>query len=622
MQGVMTRPNAGLNEYTPSTELNDNYLSEGMDVLAYRDQAIKFNVVDTTLAKYLHDAGTNIGSVRAVLPAVGSDDATNTWVFYVLTYKADNWRILKVTYIAGVGAITTFNCTVAVKTDGLPSACVFTTEAETYYCFSFDTSDRIHFIQHNAGTYGYADLPFTPKKLIAHANRVFAIGDPNKLWWCRAGDLFSWYGAEYDDDYIAASQNLKNGAFTITTQPNTTRLITFKHTKTDTVDTLGEIALVGKDFEGTAQSENVVLIEGERVVSSKRYSELTSATMSGWTQGGATPDTVEIGVGPVGSKYVQADAGYWTVEREPVLREMCVLSGDLYLFGPHNIHVFQGYSYDTFNLQQVIADTGINDVPDQIGHRVLAVCENTAYFRYGNDIYSFNGASKPRIISRPVFVNGASTNGVFGGIYFTGNDWALASDTENLYLYQSDTTPSEYYRYDNEAKTWWKMSGITKTDAGTADTINVLFVPSYSKAFAFSFVTINTAGAATWFITTDLGLTQGTVYPYIVSKAFNTNPSEDGTLTDLILQVKGTKDATANITVLYQLTDNGSTFTTAKAYTAYKFTGDTEILQIPLHMSYIHRAHHYRLKIIVQSTVSPVYLYNMERRFRTIGRSR
>jgi hypothetical protein len=623
MQGVITRPTAGLNEYTPSTELNDNYLSEVLNVLPYRDQALKFDVVDTTLLKYMHDDGDNIGSVRAVLPAVGTDDSSATWVFYVLTFKADNWRILKVEYSTVTSNITTFVCTVASVSDGLPSACVFTTESETYYCFSFDTSDRIHFVQHNAGTYGYADLPFTPKKLIAHANRVFAIGSPNKLWWSRAGDLFSWYGAEYDNDYIAAEQAMKNGALTITTQPNTTRLITFTHRSNNLVDTLGSIDLVGTDFEGNAQSETIAPVSNVRVVSEKRYKTITSATQSGWVQAGGATDYISIGVGPVGSKYVQADAGYWTVEREPELREMCVLSGDLYLFGSHNIHVFQGFSYDTFNLQQLIADTGINAVSSGYKqHRVLAVSENTAYFRYGDDIYSFNGSSKPRVISRPVFVNGASTNGVFGGIYFTNDNWALVCDNKYLHLYQTDTTPTVNYRYDHEAKTWWKMSGITNTDAGTTDTINMLLVPSYSKAYTFSFVTINTAGAATWFFSTDLGLTQSTTYPYLVSKAFNTNPSEDGTLTDLILQVKGAKDTTANITVQYQLTDNGSTFTTAKTYSAHAFTGDTEILQIPLHMSYIHRAHHYRLKIIVQSTVSPVYLYNMERRFRTLGRSR
>ena len=621
MKGVFTRPTSGLNEYTPSTEITDNHLSELLDVLPYREQAVMFNVVDSTLLKYMADDGDNIGKVRAVLPVIGSDDVNKTWTFYVLTYKADAWRILKVEYTGTVDTITTFSCT-ATATDGLPSACIFTTEAETFYCFSFDSSTRLHFIQHTAGTYGYVDLPFTPKKLISHANRVFAIGDPNKLWWCRAGDLFSWYGAEYDDDAVSTSQTLGNKAFTITTQPNTTRLITFTHTKTDTIDTLGSIALVGLDYAGVSQSETITLVDSTRVISTKYYSSLTSATMSGWVLGGATPDTLLIGTGPVGSKYVQADAGYWTVEREPELRDMCVLSGEIYLFGPHNIHIFQGYSYDTFSLQQMIADVGIADLPSQIGHRNLAVCENLAYFRYGNDIYSFDGNSHPRIISRPVILNGQSSNGVFGGVAFSGSDWALASDNEYVYLYQSDATPINYYRYAQETKTWWKLSGITNTQAGTAETINVLFVPSYSKAYMFSFVSINSAATPTWFFTTELGLTQGTVYPYIVTKAYNTNPSEDGTLTALILQLKGTAAATCNITVQYQLTDNGSTFTTAKSYSAQVMTGDTEIFEIPLLVSSVYRTHHYRLKIIVQSTVSPVYLYNIERRFRIIGRSR
>jgi len=605
----------------PSTEITDNHLSDALDVLPYRDQAIMFNAVNSALLKYLADDGDNIGVVRAVLPAFGSDDTATTWTFYVLTYKAGAWRILKVEYTGTVDTITTFSCT-ATATNGTPSACIFTTEAETYYCFTFDSSDRLHYIRSTAGTYGYIDLPFSPKKIIAHASRVFAIGEPNKLWWCRAGDLFSWYGSEYDNDAVSTSQTLGNKAFTITTQPNTTRLITFTHTKTDTLDTLGSIALVGLDYAGVSQTETITLVDSTRVISSKYYSSITSATMSGWTQGGATPDTLLIGTGPVGSKYVQADAGYWTVEKELELIDMCVLSGDLYLFAPHNIYVFQGYSYDTFSLQHMIADVGIREVPNKLGHRNLTVVENLAYFRYGNDIYSFDGNSQPRIISRPIIVNGQSTNGIAGGIPAVGSYWALASDNEYVYLYQSDQTPDGHYRYSQETKTWWYFSGVTKTDVGTAENINTLFVPSYSKAMMFNFVSINSATVPTWFFTTELSVTQSTTYPYVITKAFNTSPSEDGTLTALILQLKGTNAATANITVSYQTTDSGTTFTTIKAYSAQAFTGDTEIFEIPLLGSSIHRQHHYRIKIIIQSATYPVYLYNIERRFRVVGRSR
>ena len=58
-------------------------------------------------------------------------------------------------------------------------------------------------------TFGDVDLPFYPKKIVAHVNRVFIIDIENKLWWCRAGDFYTWYGLEQDDDYIVTSTNCK-----------------------------------------------------------------------------------------------------------------------------------------------------------------------------------------------------------------------------------------------------------------------------------------------------------------------------------------------------------------------------------------------------------------------------
>jgi hypothetical protein len=91
-----------------------------------------------------------------------------------------------------------------------------------------------------------------------------------------------------------------------------------------------------------------------------------------------------------------------------------------------------------------------------------------------------------------------------------------------------------------------------------------------------------------------------------------------------VLQVKGVSTYTADITVQYSLTDDADDFIDIKAYDNYIFDGDVEILSIPVPIGNIANAHHYRLKIIIGSSshATGVYLFNIERRFRIIGRAR
>ena len=279
--------------------------------------------------------------------------------------------------------------------------------------------------------------------MVVHANRIF-ITSENTLWWCRAGDLFSWYSLEYDEDAISTAQNMKNGALTVTSQPNTGRLITFLHKVVAGADTVGKVTIVG-EYLGEAQTETLDLISDGLTVSSKRYDAITSITQSDWVAV-STADTITIGVGPVGSKYVQADAGYWTVEREQLLHDMCVLNDNIYLFGPHNIYIFQGYSYDTFSLQQIISDVGITPVSTTYGRGFspIAVIKNTAFFIYNEELYSFDGNTRPVVISHPVTTNGGSVNGVFAGINMTGKLWALAADDSDLFVYRANESPTYF----------------------------------------------------------------------------------------------------------------------------------------------------------------------------------
>ena len=42
MQSQLTRPAVGLNSYTPANAINENYMSDMIDVEPYREEAIRF----------------------------------------------------------------------------------------------------------------------------------------------------------------------------------------------------------------------------------------------------------------------------------------------------------------------------------------------------------------------------------------------------------------------------------------------------------------------------------------------------------------------------------------------------------------------------------------------------
>lgn len=625
-KGVVTRPTAGLNEYNPASEVNDNYLTDCIDVEPYRLHALEF-WGETVLAKILATHGDNIGTVRAVLASDASIDEEYTYTFYVLTlHRTTGWRILKVYYSPTSTSITTYAMTTtssAYSASIEASAAIFKTEVETYYCFIISSDQRIHSVT-SGGVYINEPIPFTPKKMVAHANRLFIIDTRNVLWWCRAGDMFSWYAAGYDDDGISASQNMANGAYTITSQPNVLRYITFSHTVVDTVDTLGSIALVGITASGSSDSETITLQAGGRVVSKRQYSSVTSATQADWVIGGTTADTILIGVGPIGPIQLLADAGYWTFEEEPYLVDLCVLGSSIYIFGENNIYIFRGTSPDTFSKQSIISGIGCKQLENSFGYSTLTVSSNVAYFIYEGSVYQFDGNSMPRIISRPVIVNNASTNGVFGGIApFTNASWVVSSDVYNLYVYNNTVgLNTSYYVYEFETKTWWKKSGLTKTDVGTANNIYLRFVPSYTKIRTILFVTIDDAASPTWFFSFALGIRQGTTVPFITTKAYNTGASDEGTLTELVLLVKGTNADTATIKVWYSLKESGTDFTAIETFTNYVMNSDIQVIKIYMPSGFVARAHHYRIKVQVTPGTHPVYLYDIERRFRVIGRSR
>ena len=187
-----------------------------------------------------------------------------------------------------------------------------------------------------------------------------------------------------------------------------------------------------------------------------------------------------------------------------------------------------------------------------------------------------------------------------------------------VYIGPTTSTTVSYYRFDISRRTWCKLSGFNyPLDSDKPDNFKVMYVQNTNKNDIVTFTgSIYDLGEFQMYY--EKG-SRGSRYPYIVTKAYNSNPSELQTPTSLILEIKGSYLSTATINIYYSTTVSGNDFTLFKAYTSRAFSGDIEILDIPLPPNIIANNHHYRFKIEVNGTM---YLYNIERRFRIRGRSR
>jgi len=612
-EGVISRPSAGLNEYTPATAINDNFLSDILDGTPYREEAIEFESVASLTAGIF-----TTGNDGVILKAISIQNTEN---YALLVYNKTNetWHIR----VTNITAKTLTNYT--LTSYGLPitdiysnfySSCNFSTEVNQFVCFTCSYAKVLMFYDHKNTAVGKTTLPFYPKKIISHANRVFAIDTNNILWWCRAGDLYSWYGIEYDDDMLMASGDMKNGAYTLTAQPDVPRPVTATITKTSTIDTLGSLALSGTNFFDQAQSEDLVPIDG-RVQSLKSY-KTVAITGSGWTAVAGT-DKISFGVAPVSSGYVQDDAGFWTLENEQSLTDICVLSNNIYIFGVDNIYVFRGYSYDTFTLNTIIPGLGIKE--SSTPHNWLATTNNMAYFFLNGDIYEFNGYDFPRLITHPIETNGQSSNLMFGGIETLTENYSIVADNNKLMIYDDRNllfATNEYYEYVIRSKTWWKKSGYTKYNSVySTSKFRLHYVVTYDTDSIIAFVSSDTT-AGIFNYHTALGH-KGSYNPYLVTKAFNSNPSEKQSLTALILCIDGDSTVDTDINVYYSKKMGADDFTLFKTYTSYVMTNDVQYIEIPLPIDILANQGHYRIKIEIDGYVM---LYNIERRFRVKGYSR
>lgn len=492
------------------------------------------------------------------------------------------------------------------------SSCIFNTQANQYMCFSCSASKNLYYFESKQNINSNIPLPFYPKKILSHLNRVFALDINNQFWWCRAGDLFSWYSSEYNDAMIGASQNMKVGAYTILAQPDITRPLTATVTLVGTADTMGTINIVGT-INGVSQTETISPVAGKRVQTLKSFTTVTTITGVGWVIG-TTNDTITFGVAPVSGGFVQDDAGNWTIENEYTLSDFCVLSDTLFIFSPSNIYAFRGTAPNNFSLSRYITDLGIIGIA---GYKYLVTSNNVSYFWSNKDLYEFNGNSSPRIISRPNEINGANQNSIFGGILPTVGD--LVSDTDNVYvLFQAmlNLVRTDYlYRFNTNTRAWYKISSFSNT-TDLEPLFNTKYIPVSGNTGLVAFKTSYTGGFEYFYTAKGYTATQ---VPYVVTKSYNNDPSEKESLSTLVLQVKGSSAYPSTIRVSYALTVDATTYTLFKTFSNYTFNNDIENLEIPLPVNLISNKHHYKIKI---ESTNDMYLYNIERRFRVRGRSR
>lgn len=646
MQGVLTRPAVGLNAYTPSGALNDNYMSDLIDVSPYRDEAILFNKKQESPNKLMSVKGLNRGTVvNAYHTEHGTD--IGDLQFIGMCVRADKWFLFFAHIpVVGIEVFTEFTMTLpSIPANGAYdkrfSKATFRTEAEIFYCFASESIASMHFIRIKYGEtdtkYGYVDLPFYPKKIISHANRMFAIDTNNKIWWSRAGDLYSWYSAEFDDDRLLGSTSMGNKTYTLTGTIDTPRVFTATCTTVGTQDTRGILTIVGTNPLGNPLTATLDLPNGTavRVQTPQVFGSITSVTQSGWTIAG-TADTIVLGVGPTGGGFVVDDAGMWTIETERELNEAFVLSNVLYVSAGSSIYAFRGMNYSTFNLQKLFSNLG-NPKESMLGYSNVVIGRNRAYFISGSDLCEFDGDNAPRVINKPVYMNNALTNGIMGGAGEFSDLWTLETDEDSLYVYSkyNGTTvldPTIYYVFNYETRTWWKSNGWSKDLYSQCEELHVRFLPTYDNKDFIPLLWDHKESVEDSFwvhfgLSGQDGITIDGNYPYVVTKAFQSIPSEHGSLTTILLSLSGENETTADISVLYSLTQDSNDFKEITTKTDYKFNGDMEIIQIPINQSLVSNAHHYRLKIQIKNkeygyAYYPVYLYNIERRFRVRGYSR
>lgn len=110
-----------------------------------------------------------------------------------------------------------------------------------------------------------------------------------------------------DVDKIVTSTNMKVGTYTIAAQPTTPSKISVTVTAVGDPDTMGTIAIVGKDSLGNALSETLIPVADDTVWTENYFANITSITGASWVIEGAN-DTITIGVGMESKQIINGES--------------------------------------------------------------------------------------------------------------------------------------------------------------------------------------------------------------------------------------------------------------------------------------------------------------------------
>jgi len=390
--------------------------------------------------------------------------------------------------------------------------------------------------------------------------------------------------------------------------------------------------------DGTVDSvDNLKFVPKHIVYHANRIFATDTNNRIWWSKAGSFKNTADwYGSAPSSSSVIE-DSGYWAIEKERKLGGLGVLGNTLYVFGYNNIYSFTGYNYDTFALQTAVPD---------LSSKVIAQNGSAIYFMYDNgsswDIYEFDGTEYPRIISRPVRVGDRISNGIAGGVDIPYATYYSKLSANENYLYVffdrfnvndayvvNNTYDRTIYAFNIIERSWWKIDG--GIDELTRDTVSEssvykLIIPSAERNGSY-LISCLWSGMlsqpdtvdAIWNIYDELGYNVDE-YPHIITKAFSSLPTDKQALTSIALQFQAAEDADIDLTVEYSKTIDQDDFEIIKQYDHYIANGLMEVLDIPLPIRLVSNVRHYRIKITVKNAA--LYLYNIERRYRTTGRSR
>jgi hypothetical protein len=140
MRGLLTRPTAGLNEYTPANDITENHLSDCLDVSPVRNSALKFYAPPTTTAPVYEAIAEMAGLVYESL----SDSDSTSEHLYMLLASGSGWYIVKADLTSG--PITRYDVSTQMGSITTPdykifTGCLFATEAAKYVCFACNGAD-------------------------------------------------------------------------------------------------------------------------------------------------------------------------------------------------------------------------------------------------------------------------------------------------------------------------------------------------------------------------------------------------------------------------------------------------------------------------------------------------